>query len=146
MTSARLFLGAIGIFFLAATAFADSTVILTPGQSYKSGGNTVVCTDGENAAPIAVTECQYWDEFNKKCLFEATRYVLPGMQCLANCQHWDNFFKRCNFAVSCKYMPKQGVFLQTTCVDYDDFNKKCLRQEQKIITQGNQGERRHSER
>ncbi len=134
----------LGILSIGSVAFAGEAVVLTPGQSYNSGEKTVICTDGRSTRPIAVTECQYWDEFNKKCLYEATRYVMQGMQCLEDCQHWDSFFKRCDYAVTCKYQPDQGVFVKTSCADFDDFNKKCLRQRQKIIgLDGSEGRNRH---
>ena len=134
------------ILSIGSVALAGNTVVLRPGQSFTSGEDTVVCTEKGKSGPVAVTECQYWDDFNKKCLYEATRYVTQGMQCVENCQHWDSFFKRCNYAVKCKYQPEQGVFVKTSCVDFDDFNKKCRRQQEKIIGLGDAGGRNRHDR
>ena len=127
---------------LASSAMAGDTIVLSPGQSYTSGEDTVICTEGGSVAPIAVKKCQYWDDFNKKCLYELTRYSLKGLECIEKCQYWDSFYERCDYAISCRYESGQGVFLETSCAKFDDFNKKCLRQQQKIISRG-KPEKRH---
>ena len=136
MIYVRLFLMVFGAFLMASPSLAGETVVLAPGQSYTSGEDTVICSDGRSMKPIVLKQCQYWDDFNKKCLYESTRYVLPGMECLEQCQHWDSFFKRCDYAVSCRYQKEQGVFVETSCAEFDDFSKKCLRQTEKIIRHG----------
>lgn len=132
-----------GVVLWTSSAFAGHSVILAPGQTYRAGGDTVICTDGGTVKPLAVTECQYWDDFNKKCLYKSTRYVLSGMECVEECQHWDRFFKRCDYAVSCTYHPAQGVFLKKSCADFDTFHKKCLRERQQIIGRGYPENDRH---
>ena len=142
MNNLRLVLLIAGLFLTSSAVWAGNTIVLSPGQSYTSGDDTVICSDGGSAEPIALKKCQYWDDFNKKCLYESTRYSLRGMECLEQCQHWDSFFARCDYAISCRYQPEKGIFLETSCAEFDDFNKKCLREQQKIIGPGKWGRRR----
>ena len=120
---------------------AGETIVLSPGQSFSSGTDTIICSEDGSAVPIELKQCQFWDEFNKKCLFESTRYVQQGMECLEQCQHWDDFYSRCDYATSCRYLPDQGVFLETSCSEFDDFSKKCLREKEKILRRGRAGKK-----
>jgi hypothetical protein len=51
-------------------------VRLQPGETYREGDLTLRCEEagagGQAAAPLELRECQYWDDFSKKCLFEKT--------------------------------------------------------------------------
>jgi len=120
-----------------AASAAASNIVLRPGQSYRSGGDTIVCTQGgRQAEEVVLQECQVWDDFNKKCLYEKTRHIFGDVECLEECQHWDDFNKRCDYATSCSFQPSSGTFVQTTCDKFDSFNHRCERQKQRLIGGG----------
>jgi len=118
----------------AASLAGASNVVLRPGQSYRSGEDTIVCTEGgRQAEEVIMHDCQFWDDFNKKCLYEKTRHIFGDLECLEECQHWDSFNERCDYATSCSFQPSSGTFVQTTCDRFDSFNHRCLRQKQQLI-------------
>lgn len=107
---------------------------LRPGESYRAGELSVTCRDaGEAAGPIEITECQYWDDFHQRCLFEKKKYVLRGLECVEECQHWDSFNGVCHYQTRCRFVPEQGAFVRIECVEFDDFSNKCLRTGEKIL-------------
>lgn len=87
----------------------------------------------DSLQPLAVRECQYWDDFTKKCLFEKTTYSHNNLECVEECQHWDAFNSTCDYQSKCTFYPDQEAFVLSTCAEFDDFSHKCLRlKEEKI--------------
>ena len=114
-----------GILFLASNAVA-SEINLNLGETYSQGDLTVTCGKPTTATPLALKDCQYWNKFNKKCLFEKTTYVYKSIECVEECQNWDEFFKKCHYQTKCRFYPAQESFVQTTCNTFDHFNKACV--------------------
>ncbi|MFZ5765664.1 MAG: hypothetical protein ACOY4H_08715 [Thermodesulfobacteriota bacterium] len=107
---------------------------LRPGESFREGDLSVTCREaGEGAKPIEITECQYWDDFHKRCLFEKTKFIFRGLECTEECRHWDSFNGVCHYQTSCRFVPEQGAFVRTECVEFDDFSNRCLRTGEKVI-------------
>ena len=117
---------------------------LQPGETYREGDLALRCEAagaGQAAAPLSLRECQYWDEFNKKCLFEKNILTYQNLECVEECQHWDAFRKTCYYQSRCTFYPDHGSFVLTTCDEYDDFKHKCLRTRESKI--GQSGRQRH---
>lgn len=125
------FIGAVT--FLAGSVCAKE-VSLETGETFRQGNLTVTCglTLTEDV-PQALKDCQYWDDFNKKCLFEKTTYVYNTLECVEECQHWDKFSSTCYYRTKCSFFPPQKLFVQTTCDKFDDFNNSCLKKSDKKI-------------
>jgi len=110
-------------------------VVLHPGESYTAGELTVTCAPN-GATPSTVLsrkECQVWDSFGEKCLFERTIKSFAGIECVEECQHWDDFSDTCRFQTSCEFHPGQRVFLKTVCDEFDRFSATCRRTRQVVI-------------
>ena len=99
---------------------------LDAGETYRQGDLTVTCGQSSADSPLALNDCQYWDDFTKKCLFEKTTYVYKTIECIEECQHWQTFNSTCHYRTTCTFYPPQKSFVKTTCERFDDFKKTCL--------------------
>ena len=85
------------------------------------------------AQTLALRECQYWDDFDKKCLFEKTIHTYNDLECVEECQHWDSFSNTCDYQSKCVFSSRQEAFVLSTCAEFDDYSRKCLKvREEKI--------------
>ncbi len=114
-----------GVIFLAGNVGAKE-INLSPGETYSQGDLTVTCGQTSAETPLALKDCQYWDDFNKECLFEKTTYMYKNLECVEECQHWDKFLSTCHYQTKCTFYPSQNAFVQTTCEKFDDFNNVCV--------------------
>ncbi len=114
-----------GMLFWAGNVGAKE-ISLNPGETYRQGDLTVTCGQPSADIPLALKDCQYWDDFNKECLFEKTTYMYRNIECVEECQHWDKFFSTCHYQTKCTFYPAQKSFVRTTCEKFDDFNKVCV--------------------
>lgn len=122
------------ILLLTAPSAWAKTIVLQPGESYTAGETTVVCgTGGGRNAPLTRTECQHWDEFNKRCLYQRKIVTYGNVQCVEECQHWDDFNNECRFATACTYHAGQRRFVRTVCEEFDAFSATCVRTRQELI-------------
>jgi len=113
---------------------AARDVVLQPGEAYRDGTVTVRYEEEGSETPIKTTECQYWDDFDKRCLYERTIHTSShGLKCIEECQHWDSFNKRCDYATTCTYHPDQNAFVRKMCLEFDSFDQKCLREKEEIM-------------
>ena len=117
-----------GVIFLAGSVGAKE-VRLDTGETYRQGDLTVTCGQSSTDAdsPLALNNCQHWDDFNKKCLFEKTTFTYNNLECAEECQHWDTFNNTCHYRTKCTFYPPQKSFVRTTCEKFDDFNKTCVK-------------------
>lgn len=119
------------VMFLASSVGAKE-VQLVSGERYSKGDLTVTCSQSStdittNSTPLTLEDCQYWDDFNKKCLFKKTTYVYKNLECVEECQHWDKFKNACYYQSKCTFYPSQKTFIRTTCEKFDGFNNTCLK-------------------
>ncbi len=111
---------------------------LNKGEVYRDRDLTVICEGGQARTsglgqPIALRECQYWDDFTKKCLFEKTTYSYGDLECVEECQYWDSFSNTCDYKSKCTFYSQQEAFVLKTCTEFDDNSRKCLKvREEKI--------------
>jgi len=109
---------------------------LKKGEVYRDRDLAVICEEGQagtSGQTMAVRECQYWDDFNKKCLFEKTIHSYGNLECIEECLHWDSFNSTCDFQSKCTFYPRQKAFVLKTCAEFDDYSRKCLKvREEKI--------------
>lgn len=109
---------------------------LKKGEVYRDRDLAVICEGGQagsSVQPIAVRECQYWDDFSQKCLFEKTIYSHGDLECVEECRHWDSFSNTCDYKSKCTFYSQQEAFVLKTCEEFDDNSRKCLRvREEKI--------------
>jgi hypothetical protein len=116
-----------GLIFFAAHVGAEE-INLHKGETYRQGNLTVTCSQPiTNVVALALNNCQYWDKFNEKCLFEITTYTYKNLECIEECQYWDKFFSTCHYQTKCSFYPAQKLFVRTTCDKYDDFSKTCMK-------------------
>jgi hypothetical protein len=112
------------------TTLLAREVHLKKGEVFRDRDLTVIC-EGRGAAslsqPLAVRECQYWDDFSKKCLFEKTTYSYNDLECTEECQHWDGFNNTCDYQSKCTFYPQQEAFVLRTCAEFDDYSRKCVK-------------------
>jgi len=114
------------VIFLASNVGAKE-VQLGPGETYRKGDLTVTCGQSSTDTPLVLNDCQYWDDFNEKCLFEKTTYMYENLECVEECQHWDKFKSTCYYQSKCTFYPSHKTFVRTTCEKFDDFNDTCLK-------------------
>lgn len=110
-------------------------VQLSPGETYSKSDLTVTCGQSSTETPLALNDCQYWDDFNNKCLFEKTTYMHKNLECVEECQHWDKFKSTCYYQSKCTFYPSEQTFVRTTCEKFDDFNNTCLKMKDKKVRQ-----------
>lgn len=103
-------------------------VTLNTGEKYHHGDLTVTCGQPlTDRVALALKDCQYWDSFNKKCLFETTTYTYKNIECVEECQHWEKFFSTCHYKTKCTFYPAKKLFVKTKCDQYDEFNQICVK-------------------
>jgi hypothetical protein len=126
------------VLLLAAPSAWAKTIVLQAGESYTRGETNIVCQpgSGRNATPLTRTECQYWDDFNKRCLYQRKIMSYGNAQCVEECQHWDDFNNECRFATTCTYHAGQRRFVRTVCEEFDAFNARCVRTRQELSDTG----------
>ena len=116
-----------GVMFLAGHVGAKE-IRLDTGGTYRQGDLTVTCNQPlTDDKALALNDCQYWDNFNKMCLFEMTTYTYKNLKCVEECQHWEKFDNTCKYKSKCSFYSSQKLFVQTTCDKFDDFSKTCLK-------------------
>jgi hypothetical protein len=86
---------------------------------------------------IEKKECQYWDDFFKKCRYEKTIFEVKGISCERKCQHWDKTFKKCRYETSCKYDKQNRLFIYKECQHWDKLFKKCKYEKEELIKEDN---------
>ena len=119
------------IYVIPATA---GQIKIIPGQKITVGDTTVTCTASSAAAsPIELRECQHWDKFNQRCLYEKKTLVFNSTRCENSCQIWDDFNGVCLYEATCRFIPEQESFVRSTCSDFDKFNKVCRRTSDQLI-------------
>jgi len=114
-------------------------VRLRKGEVFRDRDLTVICEgvqNGTSGQTIAVRECQYWDDFSKKCLFEKTIHSYGEVECVEECQYWDSFSNTCDYTSKCTFYPQQEAFVLKTCTEFDDHNRKCLKTREEKIRAG----------
>jgi len=118
---------------------------LKKGEVYRDRNLAVICEGGQSGVSgqagtsgqtMAVRECQHWDDFDKKCLFEKTIYSYGDLECVEECQHWDSFSNTCDYKSKCTFYPRQEAFVLKTCEEFDDHSRKCLRAREEKISAG----------
>lgn len=114
-----------GVLFWTGNAGAVE-VNLEVGESYRQGDLAITCGNASGGEPLALAACQYWDEFNHKCLFEKTTYAFRNLECVEECQHWDKFNSTCLYRTKCVFSPPHKSFVRTTCEKFDNFNHLCV--------------------
>lgn len=121
-------------------AIGAREVRLRKGEAYRDQDLTVICEGGPQTAglgqPIALHECQYWDDFAQKCLFEKTTYSYGDLACVEECQYWDSFSNTCDYKSKCTFYSQQESFILKTCTEFDDNSRKCLRTREEKIGAG----------
>ena len=116
-----------GVTFLAANVGAKE-VSLDTGETYRQGNLTVTCGQPlTEDIPLALNDCQHWDDFNNKCLFEKTTYLYKNLECVEECQHWEKFNSTCHYQTKCSFYRAQKSFVRTACDKFDDFNNTCVK-------------------
>ncbi|MCJ7599925.1 MAG: hypothetical protein MUO63_00320 [Desulfobulbaceae bacterium] len=133
----------VGLLVATATAGARE-VQLQAGETYREDDLTVRCEvagAGQAIAPLSLRECQYWDDFNKKCLFEKNILTYRNLECVEECQHWDSFSKTCDYQSKCTFYSDHESFVRITCDEFDDFKHKCLRTRETKIGSSGRGHR-----
>lgn len=116
------------------------TIVLQPGESYNSGDLNIMCVPGTTASGVVeLTECQFWDDFKQRCLYEKKILSYGDARCVEECQHWDDFANECRFATVCTFHPGQRLFVRTVCDAFDSHTATCVRTRQEMI--GNRRQR-----
>ena len=120
-------MGVIAAVFFGAGHAGAIEVNLATGETFSQGDLTVTCGQVLADIPLALKDCQYWDNFNEKCLFEKTTYTYKNLECVEDCQHWDAFNVTCHYQTKCTFYQAQMAFVRTTCEKFDGFNDTCLK-------------------
>jgi hypothetical protein len=102
-------------------------VQLVQGETYSKGNVTVTCGLPVTDTSLALNDCQYWDDFSNKCLFEKTTYTHKNLECVEKCERWDKFTSTCFYQSKCTFYPSHMTFMRTSCEKFDDFNNTCLK-------------------
>ena len=114
-------------------------VRLKKGEVYRDRDLAVTCEGGmtrSSGQPIALHECQYWDDFAQKCLFEKTIFSYGDLECVEECQYWDSFSNTCDYKSKCTFYSQQEAFVLKTCTEFDDNSRKCLKTREEKIGAG----------
>lgn len=128
------------------------TLILQPGERWQDNGLQIYCAPERSAAPehsprghgrptphpssatpMILESCQYWDDFQRSCLFERRTHHVGSLQCVEECQHWDEFARRCLFQTQCTYHPDSRRFVRTQCERFDSFSGRCLQTQDQLL-------------
>lgn len=116
-------------------------VRLKKGEVLRDRDLTVICEGGRGGVagygqPIALRECQHWDDFAQKCLFEKIIHSYGDLECIEECQFWDSFSNTCDYRSKCTFYPQQQAFVLKTCTEFDDHSRKCLKTREEKIGAG----------
>jgi len=125
----------LGLIILNTHQTFGKNVLLEVGETYQEENLAVVCVESKGAEPVIMKDCQFWDDFNNKCLYEKKIFVYHDIECLEECQHWDSFNNKCNYATQCSFYPSQKLFIHTICAEFDSFSHTCKRTKENKITQ-----------
>ncbi|MBI5556310.1 MAG: hypothetical protein HY885_01580 [Deltaproteobacteria bacterium] len=133
------------VFAFASGESGAKEVRLGVGETYREGDLSIICGEANpgfaSEEPVMLKECQHWDDFHKKCLFEQKIYTYNDLECIEECQHWDSFHKTCDYQTRCAFHRSQGAFVRTSCDEFDDYSRKCLKSNETKI--GGSGRGRH---
>jgi len=89
---------------------------------------------GTLPTPIAIKECQFWGGYDdERCLYEKTIFAVEGKQCVEECQHWKETGKRCLYSTKCEFYRDQQIFVETRCIDFNEFISKCEKTVKEVI-------------
>lgn len=133
------FLLAVLLCLLCAGSAGAKEIYLKKGEIYRDRDLSVICEGGQALSMpqvLSVRECQYWDDFAKKCLFERTIYTYHDLQCMEECQHWDSFSNSCDYRTKCTFYPAQEAFVHSGCEEFDTYTRKCVKVREEKITGG----------
>lgn len=114
---------------------SGKNVLLEVGETYQEESLTVMCVENKGAEPVILKDCQHWDDFNKKCLYEKKTQSVHALECIEDCQHWDSFNNKCFYETKCSFYAAQKLFIRTTCEEFDTFTNTCKRTKETKITQ-----------
>lgn len=125
------------VFFLAIPVITGAKEVrLQRGEVYRDHDLTVMCeapTQEIFRQAMEVRECQYWDDYAKKCLFEKTIFTYGALKCVEACQQWDSFKGSCDYQNTCTFYPGQEAFVMSTCDDFEEYSRKCLKVREETI-------------
>ena len=107
--------------------------VLEAGEIYRENDLIVRCTERREPRLMVLSDCQLWDDFTNKCLYERKTHHLGRLQCVEECQHWDSFMNVCHFATQCRFFPDQRSFVRITCDLFDEFTNTCQKTRQELI-------------
>ncbi len=120
--------------FLPFNVVTAENIVLEPGESYNTPDLEIMCVEKRRARePVVIKDCQFWDDYNEKCLFERKTYVFNGLECIEECQYWDRYKKSCEFATSCDFHSSQKIFMLKKCALFDSYDHKCKRVEEILV-------------
>ena len=111
-------------------------VVLGLGETYSDGDLTVRCAERAEPQVIELTECQFWDQFDKVCLYERRTLRYGDLACVEECQQWDSFSNACYYAATCEFFPAQRSFVRTVCDVFDEVENVCRRTRQELLKDG----------
>lgn len=123
----------IGMIFGWSAVLQGRELVLQPGESVQLGETRVTCVDRQADEPLRISECQYWDAYSKSCLQERVIISLGNLQCVEECQHWDSYGKICLYVTQCDFRADQHLFIQTSCKEFDKYEKKCRQTRQQKL-------------
>lgn len=119
------------------------TIILQPGEHWQKDHTHILCAPNHTdmpetprfpaQQPLVIEACQYWDDFDRSCLFSKRTHHVGNLVCVEECQHWDDFAKRCLFQTQCRYYHTRRVFVRTVCEKFDGFSRSCLHTQDQLI-------------
>lgn len=115
-------------------ALSAKTIVLGVGETYTEGDLNVMCVEQKRDALVELRDCQFWDDFNDRCLYEKRLYSYGDLECVEECQHWDKFKEVCHFATQCTFYPSAGIFVEATCEEFDTFSNVCRRTKERKIS------------
>lgn len=118
------------------TTFWAKEVHLKKGEVYRDHDLVVTC-EGENqgsaARPLIIKQCQYWDEYTQKCLFEKTTYTYNNLVCIEECKKWDSYRNACDYQNKCTFEGVYQSFVITDCANFDAYSRQCLETKDEIL-------------
>lgn len=109
-------------------------VILGVGENYSEGDLNVMCVQQRRDALVTLKECQLWDDYAKRCLYEKKLHSYGDLECVEECQFWDKFSESCYYETRCNFYPSSGIFVLTDCQEFDEFSNTCKKDKQTKIT------------
>ena len=123
----------LGLMVFNAQQTFGKNVLLEVGETYQEENITVMCVESKGFEPVIMKDCQYWDDFNKKCLYEKKTHIAHALECIEDCQHWDRFSNKCFYETKCIFYPSQKLFIKKTCEKFDSFTNSCVKSKESKI-------------